>query len=97
MTVLNITQVLPNNIFCATGIVECKDAKGTDHKLEADVLLKQTEIGKVKLFLDSRIKISKIAGKEVTSYTMPVAEEVSEIKEGSKVEIKKEMWFVLKH
>ncbi len=89
---LTIQNEVQPGIFSAKGFFEAASgAKG-----DADVLVKKVDDKSVQLVLDARLKVSKMANREVLLYTNAKPEAVKAVKEGETFEVKNPIWFSLK-
>ena len=79
MLTVTIGAEITPGIYHAKGEVKIPTLNG-----EVDILLKKNEAGKLLPHLDSTIKVSKIAGREVTHYQLLPPAGV-ELKEGEPV------------
>lgn len=88
---VKITEKVADGFYKATGKLSV-----TGHEtMDAEVLLKETAPGKVKLVLDSSKAVSKIKGREVILYTNVPEVEVKKLAPGVELSISK-FWFNLK-
>lgn len=92
MFTLTIDKKINKEYFSAIGTLELNGGK----KAEADFLLKKVDDKNVKLVLDSNIKLSKLAGREVISYTNAKPVPVKRLATGATVVVENKMWFNLK-
>ena len=88
---VKITEKVADGFYKATGTLSVEG----ENKGVAEVLLQETQPGKVKLVLDSSKLISKIGGREVMLYTNVPEVEVKKVAPGSELSISK-FWFNLK-
>lgn len=88
---ITIEQQLADKIWSGKGL--CIDAK--KNHFEAEVLLKEVEGNKVKLHLDSNIKISRINHRDVLHYQNALPIDVEKMEPGATLSFSK-IWFNLK-
>lgn len=89
---LTINKQINKDHFSAIGTIVFDGGR----KAEADFLLKKVDEASVKLVLDSSIKVSKLAGRDVISYTNAKPVPVKSLATGSTVVVENKMWFNLK-
>ena len=92
MFALTIDKQLTPDHFSAKGLLELNGGK----KAEADFLLQKIDDSNVKLVLNSDIKVSKLAGRDVISYTNVKPVPVKSLTPGATVVVENKMWFNLK-
>lgn len=89
---LTINKQLNQDHFSAIGTIKFDSGR----EAEADFLLKKVDDTNVKLVLDSNIKVSKLAGRDVISYTNAKPVPVKNLAPGATVVVENKMWFNLK-